>query len=341
MSIATSPAYPLPGETVTLSRTGGAGSYTEFELTSRPSTSSLPLGILRNQRGAAVDTFVPDVQGAYVFRALEYVEVSGAAAGFPGDVAGTARRELRGSQTGTVYVAATMELPIQTIYGHGATLRIRVHGSTVRAAELVRPTTELARIAAMQSTVTAALAALVGVATTPGTLGEEFVADVNTLATRYANHIASDVPVHPGAEDTTNELVMQDAYTIPTAIDRLLELADLIPYRHMRAQGAWHSADDSKNWPIAARTPTLAGAVVMLADLRERVYERHRAQTSAPASHGAADEDSGSAMPDPLPLTLAIVAYLDAIADESPTANSGVQQGVADISFAFGFKLLG
>lgn len=341
MAIATSPAYPIPGETVTLSRNSGAGSHTEYELTSRPSTSSLPLGILRDQRGNAVATFVPDVQGAYVFRALEYVEVSGAAAGFPGDVAGTARRELRGSQTGTVYVAATLELPIQTIYGHGATLRIRVHGSTVRAAELVRPTTELARIAAMQSTVTAALAALVGVSTTPGTLGEEFVADVNALTTSYANHIGIGEPVHDPS-DSTNVITSDPAYSVPTAIDRLLGTLDIM-LRHLRygTSGTWHEADDSKNWPIAARVPTLAGAVVMLADLRERVYERHRVQIAYPNSHASADNDSGSQMPDPLPLTSAIVAYLDALADEEPTAPTGVQQGVSDGMNAFGFKLTG
>lgn len=341
MAITTSPTYPVPGELVTLTRTGGVGAMTEFELTSKPSTSALTLGFLRAKSGAAIATFTPDVQGAYGFRAHEYVEYSGFAS-YPGDPAGAARKELRGSQTGTVYAAATLELPVQTIFGHGATLRLRVHGSTVVAAELVRPTTDLARLAALQTSVTTALAALVGVTAEAGQLGEDFVADVRALLDAYNTHRSVVESGQHASPDSTNVPRREAPYSVPAAIDSLNDLYDVM-LGHMRAGvggGTWHSADDTKNMPIAVRGTGLAGAVVALADLRERVYERHRVQTASPAAHGAADNTPTSAMPNPLPLTSAIVAYLDVLASASPTAQTGDQQGAITLMHAFGLKLL-
>lgn len=343
MAITTDPAYPLPGATVTLARTGGVGLYTEYELTVKPSKSTLKTGLLRDLKGGPVDTFKPDVQGAYTFRALEYVEYSGAGSSSPTDVVGAARKELRGSQTGTVYVCASLELYIATMYGHGATLQLKVHDDTVRSADLVKPSTELARLAALQPDVVAAIAALVGVAAAPGALGEVFIADVNALAACYDKHRGTGSPVHEDDADAINALKRKDAYSIQAALDRLFELAGLLE-AHMRQgfdAGAWHSEDDSKNLPVAARGQSLFGGVVLLADLRERVFERHRAQIASPAAHGAADEDLGSAMIPPLPLTVAIVAYLDALAAENPTAPAGEQQGVSGLAHGLGFKLAG
>lgn len=340
MAITNSPAYPIPGESVTLTRTGGVGTYTEWELTSKPSTSALALGFLRAPSGAAIATFQPDVQGAYGFRAHEYVEYSGFAS-YPGDPAGAARKELKGSQTGTVYAAATLELPIQTIFGHGATLRLRVHGTTVRAAELVKFTTELARLAAIQISVTSALAALVGVEAEAGALGEDFVADVRTLLAAYIHHIGVVEGGQHSLADGTNVPRREPPYSVVSAIDSLSDLYDWMN-GHLRAGvggGTWHTNDDTKNMPIAVRGQGLAGAVVSLADLRERVYERHRVQTSSPAVHGAADNTGASKMADPLPLTSAVVAYLDALAAAAPTAPSGEQQGTIDLMHGFGFKI--
>jgi hypothetical protein len=341
MTISTTPAYPLPGEEVTLSRTGGIGSYTEYELLSVPSRSTLTTGLLRTNSGAASDTFKPDVQGAYSFRALEYVEYSGAGGSSPTDVAGQARRELRGSQTGTVYACASLELPILTTIGHSATLRLRVHGSTVREAEILKPSTEVARMAALQADVVAALEGLVGVTTTKGLLGEDFVDDVQALATRFNLHAHTEAGVH-GAADDTNIPRRQAGDSVSGALDQFNDLWDTI-MGHLRTNaggGEWHLHDDGKNLPVTGKASSLASGVVSLADLRERVYERHRVQVASPEVHGLADDALGSRMSDPLPLTVCIVAYLDALAAESPTAPSGEQQGVADLAHGFGFKLL-
>jgi hypothetical protein len=339
MAINTTPAYPLPGDEITLSRTGGQGNVTEFEILSVPVGSKVPLGRLVSLRKEPIATFKPDVQGAYGIRGYEYRDIYlPEDAGGPSD--GSAMRRLMGFQDGTVYVTAALDLPIQTVLGHHAVLRLYVHNATVRGAQFHKPSTDQAKVAIQQSTVVAAVAALVGVTASMGSLMEDFVSDVRALGEKYDTHIKIAGGVHNSA-DTTNVAKRQPAYSVPAALDQLMELADVM-LEHMRPRsgpGAWHNADDTKNLPISHRSPIFPNALVALAEIRE-LYEKHRVQIASPNSHDGPDNGVGSTMPAPLPLTACIVAFLDAVASQSLSVPTGVQPGVVNLS-TVGFKLAG
>lgn len=340
ISITSTPTYPIVGEEVTLALTGHAYNAAEFELLSKPATSALEVNaILRGPDGSPGATFTPDVQGAYLFRGYDVWAPSGSAGQYADDPSGSARRQVRDSGTATINVAASLELPIVTTLGHSAVLRLRVHGGTVRAAEIVAPSTEVARLAALQPAVVAALAALVGLAAQIGTLGENFITDVPDFLAKFANHLGTGVPVHATA-DTTNVPTRESATSVVAALAALNELHDRL-LGHLMAGtggGTWHGTDDTENLPVTPKAVDFASGVVLLVDLRERVYERHR--ISATAVHSEPDAATASKMSDPLPHTVAIVAYLDALVALIPTAPSGEQQGVTNALHGFGYRLV-
>ena len=281
-----------------------------------------------NTGGPPTNIFVPDVPGAYGVTALEYFN-------FPRN--GT--HALKSKATATIHVGSYLSLPIEPVNGHGSTLRILVVGSTVRRAELVDPKTELARVAALDATVAAAVTALEGVAV--GSIDVDFVTDVNDLSTAYEAHrvlVGGFSNVHVSA-DTTNAMLREPANSVPAAIVRLNELAvRLAAHREATSSGgAWHQFDDGKNTlQVAPSAQTLAQAIVLKADLRERSYERHRVLVASPASHPTAD--ATNFLTDPRELPAAIVAYLDFIANATPTVAASEAQGIATAAAAWGFR---
>jgi hypothetical protein len=166
----------------------------------------------------------------------------------------------------------------------------------------------------------------------------DFVTDVNDICTNFAAHIIRTAGGVHNSVDTTNALLRETANSVPAAIDRLNDCAAKLTghQQALSSGGTWHSGDDGKNTlQVAPSAKTLGQAVVLKADLRERVYERHRVQTASPASHGASD--SVNDMDDPLTLPAAIAAYLDFIADETPGIPAGEAEGIGDAIAAWGF----
>jgi hypothetical protein len=285
----------------------------------------------------ATNTITFDVPGEYGISAAEHFVWPGIGAGYNGDPLGVPQKRLMSVATATIYVGDHLDLPIEPVNGHGSTLRIFVVNETVRGAQLVNPKTELARVAALDSTVAAAVSALVGVAVTG--IDVEFASDVNDLCTKFAAHIIRTAGSAHVSADTTNTLLREPVFSVPAAIERLNDLASKM-IGHQRATtagGQWHLADDEKNvLQVASSAKTLGQAVVLKADLRERCYERHREQITDPTSHGGAG-DTTNTMSAPLTLPAAIVAYLDFIASNAPSIPAGESEGIGDAQAAWGF----
>jgi hypothetical protein len=332
MSISASPTYPAAGSEVTLASTTGDADLTVFSLTAVPPTSALALGKIVDAQGSAVQVFTPDVPGEYTVSAQKRQKVGGGAAG--------SWIKFLGIETTTVHVGGYVELPIVPTNGHASTLRLLIVNEMVRGASLVSPATELARVAALDATVAAAVTALVGVAV--NSLDVEFVTDVNAIAAAYEAHrvlVGGFTAVHAYA-DTTNALLRETAYSIPSAIDRLNDLAQKLgAHREAGSSGGtWHSGgDDTKNsLQVSPKATSLGEATVLKADLRARSYNRHRTLIASPASHGSAD--TTNVLSAPLTLPSAIVAYLDFVATNAPSAASGESEGIADAQAAWGFR---
>ena len=88
----------------------------------------------------------------------------------------------------------------------------------------------------------------------------------------------------------------------------------------------WHTADDRANVWHAPAASDLGSAQVLLSDLRERGYERHRADADAHTT----TVDSVNELSAPTLFDALVVAYFDELAAASVTAPAGEPEGVAD-----------
>lgn len=337
MTVSISPTYPVAGELTTLSATGTIGTSFEYEVLSVPSDSDIALGVL-TVRGSTVDYFTPDVDGVFGIRAFEYVDFSGAAGG----VGGQARRKLIDTQDASVYVGTELVLDVRTKRGDGASIVLNVANDTVREVTIEDTTTERARLAAIQTSVTTALSDMED--EPASSLGENLVTRVKDLRAKYEAHrVLTASSVHAGSGDSTHFIEAQPSESIEGAIALLNELSEQIAL-HMTVRptpsGFWHTVSDTKNVGIVEKASTLSQAIVLEADVSERMYERHRAQTASPASHGNSPTGDGTnpLATAPTKLSLAIVAYLDAIAAQYPTAPTGENQGNVTASHAYGLR---
>lgn len=339
-----SPTYPIPGETVTLSLVAPFitpfGGAIEWELTAVPTRSALALGKLNDLSGQPTDRFVPDVPGQYAVKAYNYRLSGYAPPRYPNDPISIPRKRLLSNETGTVHVAASISMPITTTRGHGSTLTLRINDSTVRAAELGSHANELSRIAAAQSAVTTALGNLVGV--TIVNLGNNMITAPTDLYNKFEAHrvLVGGGPVHINP-DNVNVVGRYPSNSIEYTIGLMNELyAKILNHTQTGPSGTrWHTNDDAVNVPIVGKANNLNDAVLLFADLGYRVYERHRVLTNSPtpAVHGAADNTN--AIVAAAPLSLLIVAYLDAIAELDPTAPSGESEGANDAAHRYGFAI--
>ncbi len=348
ISISPSPTAVVPGQPVTLTLAGAAtGRVGEFELLGVPPLSALPIGRLLDAKGAVqvptieapASTFTPDVAGVYQLSAF-VIAIDPGNGDYEGDPMGAPRRTVETVVDGAVYCGAQMDLPIRTQAGHGATLRLVVAGATVRAASLVSPLTELSRVAALDFAVVVALTGLVGIGTTA--MDAEFVADVRVLRAAYEAHrvLTTGSPEVHTAADLTNVMRRETPTAMAAALATLNDLYDQL-LGHTTAGalgGTWHTNDDGINVPLCGKATGLGSAVVLKADLRERVLRRHRTQVGVdPVKvHGSAD--GASTIAAPLPLPVLIVAYLDAIALALPTAPTGEEQGAVTLTHNLGFS---
>jgi hypothetical protein len=141
--------------------------------------------------------------------------------------------------------------------------------------------------------------------------------------------------------DSKNVLLVEAAKSVPAGIRRLNDLASKFRghAESGTSGGGWHAAgqDDTKNTlQVAPIAQSLGEAIVLKADLRERCYRRHIAQTSDPASHGLAD--GVNTIDDPLTLPATIAAYLDFVANNAPSIPAGESEGIGDAQAAWGFR---
>ena len=347
MAVSTTPTYPVVDEVVTITDTSLTGDLVVIELTSAPSASTMDLGFLISasattptsiqdilEREIQISTATFDEPGEYGVTFYDVYRFEGA----PSHVGDTAEiwYQFIATYTGTIHVSATVDLPMLTAAGDGATLRLTINDATCRAATIVNATTEKARVAALQATVTAPVALLVGTAIT--SLNDSLDANVSDLRAKYEAHrvTVGGIPIHLVA-DSTNACSLTDADSNEGAIALLNELRVRITAHLSDATSAaapWHTEDDLKNLPLARAATDLGSATVLSADLRERVYELHRAQAVSPACHGAAD---GNALKVPSRIDNAVNAYLDALAIENPTVVAGEPEGAIDAEHKYGF----
>lgn len=328
-----SPTAPVKGEVVTLSLSA-ASPYEigRYELTSVPDLSALETGMLLDANDDPIDTFTPDVAGAYGVKAYVYRSFSGAGA-YAGDPAGEAREELVSTATGTVYAGSAMALPIAGA-GHRADLRLVLVGATITGASLVNPTTEAARLAGLDATVATALAALVG--QDIGLAGEDLFTGVRALQQKYDSHRKTG-SWHV-ANDTVNAVTDRRIDSEVGAIEALNAFYDIV-LAHMINNGntGSHLNADRHSMPIAAKAHDRATATVLLADLRRRVYARHIVMVGTGADQ--IHQNSGDASNGPsadTPIAAAIVAVLDYYAAQTPTTPTGESPGVAG-AIEYGF----
>ncbi len=321
--LACDPLYPIAGELVTLAITDALGqtNAARFELLTVPPLSELVAGMLVDNAGVYIQTFTPDVAGEYAFAVYD-VRVYLGLSQHSNDANGGAREQvLSATARGDVHVASPIDLRIETIPGHNVTLRMGLVNETIRSAEFVDPSTDLARLAAIDTAVVAALETIVDVSVTA--LVTTLTNRVALLRIAYEAHrVLTSGSVH-ASSDTTNLVQSEPPTSDEAALDCLREIYTKLG-KHMRAGatgGTWHTADDTKNLPITPLPFTKWQAHVVASDLEERVYERHRLQTASPIAHGGAD--GTNTLPTPSTLTDAIVAYLDFIAANTSAVIAG------------------
>jgi hypothetical protein len=327
MAITSDPTYPIPGEVVSLAITSATGSTaaTRFEITSVPENSDLDTGMLVDAAGDPTQEFTPDAAGAYAFTAYDYRRFTGGAA-YAGDPAGEARDLLVATQSGTIYVGDVLDLPIRGA-GHAVKLRLTVVNGAVRAAELVEPTTEVARCATLDTTVLAAVGELVDEAA--ASIGESLVSDVEAFCNAYDAHL--DSPTAHLIVDAANSFPGARVESVSAAIWRVNELQSRF-VQHISTDGGWHGVIDLENLPIAPRASNVAGAFVVLADMR-RVYPRHIGivEDMHEALDAAANISADSLLTD------AIQAVLEYFDDETPTPPAGENPGMLSLASKHGF----
>lgn len=378
ITITTSPAYPVEGEEVTITVSGASGTVHGLELTARPSASAVELGVVTSglatsrlddegysvgqyatisgfaaeipnqtgdssmeQPGGSLGNAVTfDKAGEYNLTVYDYRYVSGVAS-FPGDPQGESRHQLVATAAVSVHVGAYSYLDIKTAEGRGGRLRLQVNNATVRDADITDTTDEQARQAALQPTVTAALAALVG--QTVASIGTDLQTGVSLLRTKYEAHrVQVATPDSHLVADNTNTIDRTAATSNDGAISLLNELLEVMIHHFQDASDApspWHTEDDLESTPVAGSATTVAQATVLSADLRERCYERHRlldGDVGEPTVHGA--DDTVNALSDPSKLDDVIVAYLDALVSNNPTAASNESEGLTDLRHMYGFE---
>lgn len=341
---------PVAGSAVTLSSsldiTVGADAIV-VELLSAPSASSLSTGYVVSSSlldsdsvlniaaaGNATASFTPDLPGEYSVRIYLVHRLPGASV-LGAD--GAQRWRVKTTDTGTIDVGGYADLPILTARGVGATLRLTIVGNSVTGAAFRDFTSSPARVAALQSSVTDALTAIEG--TTVATALGVFQTRVADLLAEVADHTGGTT-WHTSA-DTKNAITLAAPTTQDAAITVLNHVREKFS-EHVVHIVDVHSNADAAAIPIVREAATLAEATVLLADLRERCFERHRVRgtASTPPIHINAGGDTTNALTSPTKLDDIIVSFLDALVEADPSVASGESEGLYDAAHMAGFTIV-
>jgi hypothetical protein len=343
MAVTYSPTTPVVGDTVTFTVTVTVNGTTvsvpvaDVQLTTAPANSALVIGDpLLDAAGEPALEFDPDVPGAFTFSLSRYTE-NPVAPTFDGSV--DPYEYATEVETFTVNVGVAQELPIVTSIG-SMSLRIVTQGTVVASASLVDPVGERALFATLDATVVAKLGSLEGELV--AAIGPALPARVGALGTAMAAHFLNTT-AHPTGGGYTQDLVNTYVRTAPfDQADAISQLNEIRAAFLAHALGSttsgqpWHnSADDTKNVPIAQVATTVAGAVVLYADMW-RCYDAHRVQTASPASHVGADVTNTLAAVDLLSdLIKTVLVYL---ADDTPTVPAAQNQAQVEAAALYGFQ---
>lgn len=344
MGITWSPSSPVAGDEVTVSVTvSGVDSNlvdcdsAELTIVSVPSGSTVATGLLLDDAGEPKLSFTADVAGQYEISAQKFTEYTGSD-GFDG---GSEPHAIAlSTETGTIYVGATLMLPIVTDAG-SLTLTITTGEDDVKSATLGDATTQRAEWAALDATVTTKLAALVGQTVT--SLGPALPAKVGDLGLKVDAHFRN-ATAHPTGGGYTSDSINSYGESVPVSIAEAVNKLNKIRTAYVRhalnsttSTIHWHNdQDDTKNVPIVGPATTVGEAVVLYADLAWRCYEAHRQQTASPQVHSAADVTNTLGSIDKLSdLIAAICTFL---ADETPTLPVGVNEASVEAVSLYGFQ---
>lgn len=323
--------------TVTVNGVSTAVTDAEIRLTAAPANSALVVGdAIVDAAGEPSLVFNPDVPGDYAFDVTRYVDNTVAPAFDGGVDPYIAALDV---ETFTVYVGQAMTLPIVTALG-SLTLTIVTSADEVASATLSGATTDRALYASLDATVATKLAALNSVSVS--SLGPALPADVGELGLKIDAHFRN-ATAHPTgggyAADSVNVYSKSAPVDQSDAINKLNEIRAVYLHHALDSTTSgihWHnSSDDTKNVPIAQVATTLAGAVVLYADMW-RSYEAHRVQTAGPAVHAGADATNTLSTIDPLSdLIKTVLAYM---ADDTPTVPAQQNQASVEAAALYGFS---
>ena len=274
MTITATPQYPTATQELTLSLTGAVGTKFAFELTAAPSQSTLTKGLLLKKQpvGQTVpvspllaasenlleSTFTPDAPGQYSFTAYDIREVVGTPA-FVGDPSGETRFELLGTQSGVVEVGAVMELPVATTDGNGGTIQLTVVGDYIRAAAIGNPTSEVGRVASLQTDVVKALSDIVGKKAKDA--GTDFLAALKELRDKYNGNTLESITGHRERALTGTSTAVHFAADNVNTIDEGIPFSEKFSVKlinDIRSKLLGH-LEDSASFAVSQGTVTVGG----------------------------------------------------------------------------------
>jgi hypothetical protein len=341
VTAATSPELILPGKPVEVTCTCSAGNWVRVVLTAGPESSAWQKRI-RSENLAELQLWVADAgeakrvtfdaPGVYTCTAREFTKGGVAFGGdYQGDPDGYPSETLLGASSVSFTVGQRMTADLAFGRDRGA-LALYVWGSTIRATTIpehgertprIDGSTPRMKTAADAATVTAALAALDGVACTTAAGSLSAVCD-DLITTFNAHIITTGTTAIHAAADTDNSI--SAAYAGASTPEALRDTANIVQAHFRRhftndagtgagvGSGAYHSAGDWNNLPNLAGVGDVLSASIALASLWHS-YEAHRVNTSV---HGAADStNTSSALP---PLYAVYNAVLGVLLSDNPTA---------------------
>jgi hypothetical protein len=234
-TLATTPTYPVPERPalVVFSFSVGASNYVRAWCTVAPEGSELANRIAANRLNRALvyqdegGTKHPwrvtfDRGGEYTFLVQEYTKGNHWGGGYEGDPRGAPTETKVGTEsTLTLHVAQRLTQELGTgpdratlvLFAHNSRIRettVATHGE--RSPAVIEPTSDRARVAALDSDVTTAIAALVDMtpATAFGTVGSV----IDDFITKFVAHAGSAV-FHQNADSQTDLNDYKGATALP------------------------------------------------------------------------------------------------------------------------------
>jgi hypothetical protein len=272
--------------------------------------------------------------GGYVLQVDEIlvgnVDYPGFTGGYEGDPRGAPGETVKSNGVTTIYVAQgfTMQLGCGAetatlkLYVHDATVvqtELAVHGETTPRIDLGSSATARARLAAENSFVRDAAAALAGQLAT--TLVGDIGSSLDNEITKYNAHLKQSRVHLSNDEDNAVNGSFLGATTAPARAAALSELRRLFT-RHAKndsgsgtGSAGYHSAADWQGLPLDAASPSDAlNDAIAHADMW-RAYEAHRLSTVHPRTDGT---NKLTALPPLLELHRAFLAVLAQSSADTP-----------------------